>query len=95
MMNCKVGDIAQIIYALGGESGTGANIGLYCEVLAPIGVRNTSIGPLFHWKIEICGIGKDADGIPAKIGKFPDKYLRPLPPLTAPETTARRETEKI
>ena len=92
-MNCKIGDIAQIIHALGSERGTGANIGLYCKVLAAMGVCDTPIGPLFHWEVELLNVGKDADGNAAKIGKFPDKYLRPLPSLS--ESTEQRETAKV
>lgn len=91
-MNCKPGDLAIILKALGSERGTGANIGRLCKVDYAFGMKDTLLGPLFHWHITMVGSpGRRSDGCFSTGGVFPDKYLLPIRPLSEPESVERKE----
>lgn len=94
-MNCKPGDLAIMTHARGTMRGTGVNVGRICRVVEPYGDTHFSKGDtLFCWTVEMVGSpGQDSDGLPCKVGHYPDAYLRRIDP--SQETLDERHDEEI
>lgn len=71
---------------------TRKNIGRICRVIDAYGIDDTSVGPLFHWNVEMVGSpGVSSDGRMIRVGQFPDKYLTPINPPAEHERVERDE----
>lgn len=93
-MNCKPGDLAIMTHARGSVRGTGVNVGRICRVVEAYGMKKYFAGDsLFCWNVELVGsAGQDSDGLPCRLGHYPDAYLKRIDPPQEMVDEMREET---